>query len=82
MTMPTTTSWEAASDSRPALAIEASGLLKVFGKTRAVDDVDLAVPNDMIYGLLGPNGADDPFPSAGHAPGAPQTGQVPRMTAA
>ncbi len=54
MTMPTTTSWETASDSRPALAIEASGLLKVFGKTRAVDGVDLAVPNGMVYGLLGP----------------------------
>jgi hypothetical protein len=65
MSMQSTTSWETASDSRPALAIEASGLLKAFGKTRAVDGVDLAVPNGMIYGLLGPNGADDPLPSPG-----------------
>jgi ABC-type transporter Mla maintaining outer membrane lipid asymmetry ATPase subunit MlaF len=82
MSMPTTTSWKAGSDSRPAVAIEASGLLKVFGKTRAVDGVDLAVPNGMVYGLLGPNGADHPLLSAGHAPGAPQTGQVPRTPAA
>ena len=57
MSMQSTPSWEAASDSRPALAIEASGLLKAFGKTRAVDGIDLAVPNGMVYGLLGPNGA-------------------------
>ena len=39
------------------LAIEASGLVKVFGDTRAVDGVDLAVPRGVVYGLLGPNGA-------------------------
>src|ERR671916_803982 len=39
------------------LAIEASGLGKSFGKTRAVDGVDLAVPAGAIYGVLGPNGA-------------------------
>jgi ABC-2 type transport system ATP-binding protein len=39
------------------LAIETSGLVKVFGKTRAVDGVDLAVPAGTVYGLLGPNGA-------------------------
>src|SRR5215217_2094963 len=65
MSMQRTTSWETASDSRPAVAIEASGLTTVFGKTRAVDGADLAVPNSMVYGLLGPNGADDPLPSAG-----------------
>jgi ABC-2 type transport system ATP-binding protein len=43
--------------SHSALAIEASGLVKVFGKTRAVDGVDLAVRTGMVYGLLGPNGA-------------------------
>src|ERR687897_796248 len=39
------------------LAIEASGLGKSFGDTRAVAGVDLAVPAGAIYGVLGPNGA-------------------------
>ena len=39
------------------LAIEASGLVKVFGDVRAVDGVDLAVPRGSVYGVLGPNGA-------------------------
>src|SRR5688572_27657848 len=39
------------------LAIEASGLVKVFGDTRAVDGVDLAVGRGSVYGVLGPNGA-------------------------
>jgi ABC-2 type transport system ATP-binding protein len=39
------------------LAIEASGLVKVFGETRAVDGVDLAVRRGSVYGMLGPNGA-------------------------
>ena len=39
------------------LAIEASGLRKTFGSTRAVDGVDLAVPSGAVYGVLGPNGA-------------------------
>jgi ABC-2 type transport system ATP-binding protein len=38
-------------------AIETTGLVKVFGATRAVDGVDLAVPNGSVYGVLGPNGA-------------------------
>jgi ABC-2 type transport system ATP-binding protein len=41
----------------PGLAIEATGLVKTFGETRAVDGVDLAVPAGTVYGLLGPNGA-------------------------
>jgi ABC-2 type transport system ATP-binding protein len=40
-----------------ALAIETRGLVKVFGKTRAVDGIDLAVPAGTVYGVLGPNGA-------------------------
>jgi ABC-2 type transport system ATP-binding protein len=40
-----------------SLAIEASGLVKVFGDVRAVDGVDLAVPRGSVYGVLGPNGA-------------------------
>ncbi|HYM57818.1 MAG TPA: ATP-binding cassette domain-containing protein [Solirubrobacteraceae bacterium] len=42
---------------QPTLAIEASGLVKDFGTTRAVDGVDLAVPRGAVYGVLGPNGA-------------------------
>jgi ABC-2 type transport system ATP-binding protein len=40
-----------------SLAIEASGLVKAFGETRAVDGVDLAVRSGSVYGVLGPNGA-------------------------
>jgi daunorubicin/doxorubicin transport system ATP-binding protein len=40
-----------------ALAIEANGLVKAFGETRAVDGVDLAVRSGSVYGVLGPNGA-------------------------
>jgi ABC-2 type transport system ATP-binding protein len=39
------------------LAIEASGLAKDFGDVRAVDGVDLSVPEGAVYGVLGPNGA-------------------------
>src|SRR5688572_6412516 len=39
------------------LAVEASGLTKVFGRTRALDGVDLAIPRGSVYGVLGPNGA-------------------------
>ncbi|MDP8988111.1 MAG: ATP-binding cassette domain-containing protein, partial [Actinomycetota bacterium] len=39
------------------LAIEATGLVKSFGQTRAVDGVDLAVRRGSVYGFLGPNGA-------------------------
>jgi ABC-2 type transport system ATP-binding protein len=41
----------------PTLAIEATGLVKTFKTTRAVDGVDLAVPTGAVYGVLGPNGA-------------------------
>ncbi len=46
-----------ASHRHPKLAIDTSGLVKVFGQTRAVDGVDLTVRTGMVYGLLGPNGA-------------------------
>jgi ABC-2 type transport system ATP-binding protein len=39
------------------LAIEAAGLVKSFGDTRAVDGVDLSVRSGTVYGVLGPNGA-------------------------
>ena len=38
-------------------ALEAIGLVKDFGETRAVDGVTLRVPVGSIYGILGPNGA-------------------------
>ncbi|MGW7438055.1 ATP-binding cassette domain-containing protein [Streptomyces sp. NPDC054849] len=38
-------------------AIETVGLVKVFGDNRAVDGVDLTVPEGTVYGVLGPNGA-------------------------
>ncbi len=41
----------------PELAIEAEGLVKVFGETTAVDGIDLAVRTGTVYGVLGPNGA-------------------------
>jgi len=39
------------------LAIEANGLVKHFGTTRAVDGLDLRVPTGLVNGVLGPNGA-------------------------
>ncbi len=39
------------------LAIEATGLVKAFGDTAAVDGVDLSVSAGSVYGVLGPNGA-------------------------
>ncbi|PXY18982.1 ATP-binding cassette domain-containing protein [Prauserella muralis] len=39
------------------VAIETHGLVKTFGRTRAVDGVDLTVPAGTVYGVLGPNGA-------------------------
>jgi ABC-2 type transport system ATP-binding protein len=41
----------------PNIAIEATGLVKSFGETKAVDGVDLAVRTGSVYGVLGPNGA-------------------------
>ncbi|MFF1635076.1 ATP-binding cassette domain-containing protein [Leifsonia sp. NPDC058248] len=38
-------------------AVEAHGLVKVFGGNRAVDGVDLSVRAGTVYGVLGPNGA-------------------------
>lgn len=38
-------------------AIEAEGIVKVFGEHRAVDGVNLKVRAGSIYGVLGPNGA-------------------------
>jgi ABC-2 type transport system ATP-binding protein len=38
-------------------AIRAEGLVKRFGRTAALDGVDLEVPAGTVCGLLGPNGA-------------------------
>jgi len=38
-------------------SIEAKGLRKVFGKTVALDGIDLSVERGRILGLIGPNGA-------------------------
>jgi daunorubicin resistance ABC transporter ATP-binding subunit len=39
------------------LMIEAEGLTKRYGRTMALDGIDLAVPAGTILGVLGPNGA-------------------------
>ncbi len=41
----------------PDLAVEAYGLVKVFGDNRAVEGVVLNVQAGTIYGVLGPIGA-------------------------
>ncbi|MEV0593606.1 ATP-binding cassette domain-containing protein [Nonomuraea cavernae] len=38
-------------------AIQAEGLVKHYGDTKALDGVDLAVPPGRLLGVLGPNGA-------------------------
>jgi ABC-2 type transport system ATP-binding protein len=38
-------------------AVVAEALVKCFGETRALDGLDLAVPEGTVLGLLGPNGA-------------------------
>lgn len=45
------------SESATDLAIDATGLVKVFGDKRAVDGVDLRAERGSVYGVLGPNGA-------------------------
>jgi ABC-2 type transport system ATP-binding protein len=40
-----------------ALIIEATGLAKRFGKTQALDGLDLAAESGQVVALLGPNGA-------------------------
>ncbi|SHF65031.1 ABC-2 type transport system ATP-binding protein [Jatrophihabitans endophyticus] len=37
--------------------IRAEGLVKAYGSVRALDGLDLAVPEGTVLGLLGPNGA-------------------------
>ena len=59
------------------LAVEATGLVKSYGSTQALQGVDLDVPHGRVLGLLGPNGAGKTTavrilatlhrPDAGHA---------------
>jgi len=42
---------------RPDYAVRAAGLQKRYGRTTALDGLDLSVPYGAVYGLLGPNGA-------------------------
>ncbi|MBB2974739.1 ABC-2 type transport system ATP-binding protein [Microbacterium endophyticum] len=41
----------------PVDALVVRGVTKLFGATRAADDVNLTVPAGTFYGLVGPNGA-------------------------
>ena len=38
-------------------AVEATGLVKTFGRVRALDGLDLVVNDNEVHGFLGPNGA-------------------------
>src|SRR5881392_948696 len=39
------------------VAIEVAGLVKSFGRTQALDGLDLTVSTGEVHGFLGPNGA-------------------------
>ncbi|CAG7646468.1 ATP-binding cassette domain-containing protein [Actinacidiphila bryophytorum] len=39
------------------LAVQARGLVKTFGRQRAVDGLDIDIPAGIVHGVLGPNGA-------------------------
>src|SRR5882672_8187096 len=39
------------------IAISAKSLIKSFGKTKALDGLDLSVQTGEVHGFLGPNGA-------------------------
>ncbi|MET7638336.1 ATP-binding cassette domain-containing protein [Streptomyces sp. NPDC005438] len=41
----------------PGSAVTVRGLVKHFGETKALDGVDLDVPEGTVHGVLGPNGA-------------------------
>jgi ABC-2 type transport system ATP-binding protein len=40
-----------------AVAISVTGVVKTFGRTRALDGLDLSVATGEVHGFLGPNGA-------------------------
>ena len=41
----------------PAVVIDVVGLVKTFGRTRALNGLDLSVTQGEVHGFLGPNGA-------------------------
>ena len=41
----------------PDVVVAALGILKSFGRTRALDGLDLEVARGEVHGFLGPNGA-------------------------
>ena len=43
--------------SRMVSAVSVSGLVKSFGRTRALDGLDLDVATGEVHGFLGPNGS-------------------------
>ena len=53
----TATSLQRANTTRSQLAVEIQGLSKSFGRTKALDGLDLTVAPGDITGFLGPNGA-------------------------
>jgi ABC-2 type transport system ATP-binding protein len=57
MTAQTTGSPQRAKTDRSQLAVEILGLSKSFGRTKALDGLDLTVAPGDITGFLGPNGA-------------------------
>jgi ABC-2 type transport system ATP-binding protein len=57
MTAQTTGSPQRAKTDRSPLAVEIRGLFKSFGRTKALDGLDLTVAPGDITGFLGPNGA-------------------------
>jgi ABC-2 type transport system ATP-binding protein len=38
-------------------AVEARGLVKLYGGNRVLDGIDLTIPRGQVFGFLGPNGA-------------------------
>ncbi|HUI23127.1 MAG TPA: ABC transporter ATP-binding protein [Nitrososphaerales archaeon] len=42
---------------KAAVAVSIDGLTKDYGSVRAVDGLDLAIPEAEVFGLLGPNGS-------------------------
>ncbi|SHG33199.1 ABC transporter ATP-binding protein [Streptoalloteichus hindustanus] len=46
-----------AASAAPTPAARTSGLRKVYGRTVAVDGIDLTVPEGAVLGMLGPNGS-------------------------
>jgi ABC-2 type transport system ATP-binding protein len=44
-------------DPDPALAVKTEKLVRRFGQTIAVDELDLAIGQGVFFGLMGPNGA-------------------------